>query len=448
MSDLLEVLPDFDIKPFTHLFHSLEKNDITVTDLVTSDPKEIARRCPLPSADVQRLVSEIIQALQGDVQSGVKTCKITATRNINTAGTAGGCDSEGTGSVRGEKVKTLDTAIDRALAGGFQPGHITEIVGESAVGKTQLVLGLLLSVQLPPPRGLGKGAIYVSTEAPLNTSRLKQMLYSHPEYEGMEPQDQPSLDHVHTIATNDLEAQEHILRYQLPVAVKRFNIGLVVLDSVAANFRAEHETRTPAGLAERAVELGKLGAMLRRVAIDNKAAIVVTNQVSDRFEDPKNMLRPSSPATMSSPALPGPGIPAAHVEIRREVQSLDYQQCFFTGWGNDRQETHGQYKNPALGLAWANQISARVVLKMESQRQEYTGGNIWREKKKSRTFAVVFAPWAPPTHPPVRYEIGMQGIASVVDTVNPATALAEVGEEHADLLNEELWATDEDDEFP
>ena len=41
------------------------------------------------------------------------------------------------------KVKTLDSVLDMALGGGFQPGHITEIVGESAVGKTQFVLGLL-----------------------------------------------------------------------------------------------------------------------------------------------------------------------------------------------------------------------------------------------------------------------------------------------------------------
>jgi DNA repair protein RAD57 len=275
------------------------------------------------------------------------------------------------------------------------------------------------------------------------------MLYSHPEYESMEPEHRPSLDHVHTIATNDLEAQEHILRYQLPVAVERFDIGLVVLDSVAANFRAEHETRTPAGLAERAAELGKLGAMLRRVAVEHQASIVVTNQVSDRFDDPKSLPRYPSTAASSSPASTVPNMPAAVAEVRREVQSLDYQQQFFTGWGDERQGKRGQDKNPALGLAWANQISARIVLKMDGERQEYGGGNIWRDRKKSRTFAVVFAPWAPSTHPPVSYEIGMHGIVSVAPAVEPAATqtVLEEEEEHADLLNEELWATD-DDEFP
>jgi DNA repair protein RAD57 len=140
------------------------------------------------------------------------------------------------------------------------------------------------------------------------------MLAAHPEYESMELADRPSLDRVHTIATNDLEAQEHILRYQLPVAVQRLDIGLIVLDSVAANFRAEHGTRTPAELADRASDLAKLGGILRRVAVRYNLAVVVTNQVSDRFEDfgakgTQSLLRSSSPAVASSPALQNTSLP-------------------------------------------------------------------------------------------------------------------------------------------
>lgn len=452
MSDLLEVLPDLDIRPYTHLFHSLEKNDITVVDLITRDPKEIARKCPLPSADVQKLVADVVKGLQWDIQAGVNKKRKVATAGLGHRAerTAGNKKLKTALPAYEQTVKTLDVKIDQALGGGFYPGHITEIVGESGVGKTQFVLGLLLSVQLPPPRGMGKGAIYVSTEGSLNTVRLKQVLLHHPEYENMDPESLPSLDRVHTIATNDLEAQEHILRYQLPIAAERYNIGLIVLDSVAANFRAEYETRTLAGLAERAIELTKLGNMLRRVATEYKAAVVVTNQVSDRFDDGKNILRSSSPRTTSSPALPETNVAAAISVRRSETQSLDHQQRFFTGWGDEKQgRRHEQLKSPALGLSWSNQISARIVLKMESERQEYAGGNIWRDKNKGRTFGVVFAPWAAPTNPPIRYEIQMQGIASVTGGENPTAAPAKMADdEHADLLNEELWATDEDDEFP
>ncbi|KAJ9504409.1 DNA repair protein rhp57 [Exophiala xenobiotica] len=443
MSDLLEVLPDFDLKAYIHLLHSLEKNDITVADLISLDPIEIARRCPLPAADVQRLVLDVVAALQEDVQTRAdkrwpfnSRWPHQATISIDEVTHTACPDDEA-------RVSTLVPDIDHALGGGLVPGHIIEVVGESAVGKTQFVLGLLLSAQLPPPRGLGKGSIYVSTEAPLNTARLKQMLISHPEYERLDPADH----YVHAIGTNDLEAQEHILRYQLPVAIQRLNIGLIVLDSVAANFRAEHESRTAAGLAERATALGKLGLTLRRVAIENNAVVVVTNQVSDRFDEVRSILRSSSPAN-SSPSMSTANPTSTVAELRRETQSLDHQQRFFTGWGDDRDEQRNQLKNPALGLAWANQISARIVLKMESERQEYLGGNIWKDKKKARTLRVVFAPWVRTTRSPIRYEIGLQGIVSVVEDELHGEAQGPPDGKHTELLDEEFWPTDEDEEFP
>ncbi|KIW37888.1 uncharacterized protein PV06_09870 [Exophiala oligosperma] len=447
MSDLLEVLPNFDLKSHRHLLHSLEKNDITVADLISLDPIDIARKCPLPTTDVQRLVSDVVKALQEDVQGAVN--KRWDVGHSGSLKETDALDKEEGDEVQGTEatVKTLDIDIDGALGGGLVPGHIIEVVGESAVGKTQFVLGLLLSAQLPQPRGLGKGTIYVSTEAPLNTARLSQILTSHPEYESLPPAERPSLDYVHAIATNDLEAQEHILRYQLPVAIRRFNIGLIVLDSVAANFRAEHESRTAAGLAERAIELSKLGNTLRRVAIENNAVVVVTNQVADRFEDIRPILRSSSPAS-SSPSMSTPNLSTTVVDSRRETQSLDHQQRFFTGWGDQPGEKRTQLKNPALGLAWTNQISARIVLKMESERQEYMGGNIWRDRKKSRTLRLVFAPWASPTSDPIPYEIGMPGISSISEDDSDSQAPVQADGEDGELLKEELWATDEDEEFP
>ncbi|OCT45515.1 DNA repair protein rhp57 [Cladophialophora carrionii] len=439
--DLLDVLPDFDLKPHTHLLHSLDKNNVSVSQLVALAPTEIARICPLPPRDVDRLVRDIVKALQQDLLRGVKR------KRKNTADTPGGRQPEATGTKVNEQtgVSTSDLNFDRALNEGIRPGHITEVVGESRTGKTTFALGLLLSVQLAPPVGLGKAGIFITSEGPLNTKRLNQMLSS---YADVLPEQRPSLDRVHTITVTDLEAQEHILRYQLPVAISRYNVGLVVLDSVTANFRAEYGTRTAAQLADRAAQLTNLGNTLRQLAIEHDIAVVVTNQVSDRFDDSKHLFR-SSPAATSSPAASLQNLPPAVAERRQETQSLDHQQRFFTGWGDDKGNTqHEQLKTPALGLAWANQISARIVLKMESERQEYAGGSVWKDKNPSRTFAVVFAPWAPTTKPPIRYEIAAQGIVSITAPEKRVGASKVTDGEHAELLDEALWATDEDDEFP
>jgi DNA repair protein RAD57 len=252
------------------------------------------------------------------------------------------------------------------------------------------------------------------------------------------------------MATNDLEVQDHIIQYQLPIAVQRFDIGLIVMDSVAANFRAEHETGTAKGLANRAVDLMKLGNMLRRIARNNDIAVLVTNQVSDRFDDARTIqdrFRSSSPAFNSSPAIQRMPPPSSLNVARDDRVSLDHQQRFFTGWGAQPTIMYEQMKTPALGLAWANQLSARVVLKMESERvsqhpSDYIGGNIWKDKKKKRFLSVVFAPWVAPTERPVEYEIQMQGPVFVPEPLS---------DPHAELLDPSLWfdgGGDMEDEFP
>lgn len=319
----------------------------------------------------------------------------------------------------------------------------------SAVGKTQFVLGLLLSVQLDPPNGLGKSAIYLSTEAGLNTTRLNQMLSSNPIFEALPPKKRPTLDHVHTLSTNDLEAQEHILQYQLPIAVKRFNVGLIVMDSIAANFRAERETKTFSALADRAAELTKLGSLLRRIAIEHSLAVVVTNQVSDRFDEnnirlSQDRLYSSSPSVSSTPK---PASQLVNMARRKEVLTLDHQQRFFTGWGNQINSKH-ELKTPTLGLAWANQISTRIALKIESERSLVPGTNIWKHRKRRRFMSIVFSPWAESTILPLEYWINTQGIASMSSLAIPDDGKAdERSGLNNDLLHSDLWVQ-EDEEFP
>ena len=197
----------------------------------------------------------------------------------------------------------------------------------------------------------------------------------------------------------DLESQDHILNYQLPVAIARYNVGLVVIDSITANYRAEHASDNVGALSVRSGELAKCGQMLRNLAIKNDVAIVVANQVSDRFDSfggggvgpgpgysgsvwtmgnnnngnhkairesgaaalmvpstpdegalPNGSLTAilppsSSPATSSMP----PSSPSPNLDedspfdgsylvgnpVRNEILSLLHQQRFFTGWGDD-----------------------------------------------------------------------------------------------------------------
>jgi DNA repair protein RAD57 len=272
------------------------------------------------------------------------------------------------------------------LGGGVPVGVVTEITGESGAGKTQALLSLCLAVQLPAPRGLGREAVYISTEAALATSRLAQMLNSNPilqQYD--DPDTRPSLDAIHSAVTPDLETQDHILNFQIPVLLSRHNIGLIILDSVAANYRAEFERQGSHGsnMAARSAELVRLGALLRDLARRHNLAVVVANQVADRFssssiprhapprssgvvyESPLASRSMPPPSSTNFPSTPSSSLPFSLQDPEGPpplpALMLDHQQRWFTGWGDD---PHASYslKTPSLGLVWSTQIACRVAL--------------------------------------------------------------------------------------
>ncbi|OBT98266.1 hypothetical protein VE01_03115 [Pseudogymnoascus verrucosus] len=274
MTDLSSILPAFPTAPYAHLLPSLERQSVSTTDLLTLDPAALAKRANIPVEDVTRLCTDVLKAIQRDLG-------LTGDDLETSHSSLRGRGNEI--SKKWDAISTLDPNLDSLLSGGFPAGYITEVTGESGSGKTQLLLLLLLTVQLPSPHGLNRSAIYITTESSLPTTRLAQLRAAHPILADT------SLSRVLTIPARDLETQDHILRFQLPLAIRRHNVGLVVIDSVAANFRAEFERGDGGGaahganMARRTAELVGLGALLRGIARSESVAVVVSNQVADRF---------------------------------------------------------------------------------------------------------------------------------------------------------------------
>lgn len=321
----------------------------------------------------------------------------------------------------------------------------------SGAGKTQFLLTLLLSVQLPPPRGVSGAALYISTESALPTTRLSQMLRLHRVLTSASQK--PTLDSVISIVTPDLESQDHILRYQVPVAIRQYGIRLIVLDSVAANYRAEFDRpgngattgqTSGANMAQRSSELVKLGQLLRDIAREHNIAIVVANQVADRFSTNGANHGPSlDHAPRGSPARRDNTVPsdsaattmpstAADVGLRASTfsasttdpVSLDHQQRWFTGWGDDRYPSYSTLKNlktPSLGLIWTTQIACRIAL---IRRPVYGPGPVDEDergelvlKRWRRWMKIVFASHTSSTGPgldnSVEFEIKGEGLRTV-----------------------------------
>ncbi|TLD25017.1 hypothetical protein PspLS_05715 [Pyricularia sp. CBS 133598] len=335
MTDLLRVLPHFPVGQYAALLPALEKHEVTTTELLTLDATEIGKRTQLPLLDIRRLCAAVLRALHSDlgVALPVSTTATAATGDGgggkvgSTVGNAANAESQQKPQLtravtattinhlgsqlrhnhaqlaaRWSTISTLDPELDAALGGGIPTGYVTEITGESGAGKTQFLLSLLVAVQLPPPHGLGRKAMYIPTEAALSTRRVAQMLAANPLLLSASPR--PSLDSILSLQPlGDIEAQDHILSFQVPLEAARRDVGLIILDSVAANFRAEYDAAgsRSTGLAARSAELVRLGMQLRNLARSLNLAVVVANQVSDRFES-KMPARPHLPLIAAAPS--------------------------------------------------------------------------------------------------------------------------------------------------
>ncbi|KAF7192955.1 DNA repair protein rhp57 [Pseudocercospora fuligena] len=420
----LTVLPEFDISNHTHILPSLERAQISTADLLTLDALDVAKRAHVPPGEVKKLADALIDALHADTVSSSASSRDNGEQNSSQSE-----NSRNLSSIRQRAmISTLDDDLDTVLGGGIARGHLTEIVGESAAGKTQFLLTLLLAVQISNARTDTKGdhgtaALYISTEAPLQTTRLAQILKTHPKLVELPPIARPSLSKVHSTHIHDLEAQEHILRYQVPVAIEKHNVGLLVIDSVAANYRAEFDKGGPGrkgseALAKRSAQLAKTGSFLRSLAHKHNIAVVVANQVADRFTSIEPGLAVPSQSTQSTrPGTPlqriAPTQDRAHLTSvgllsNDDPLALDHQQRFFTGWGDD--PSMNSLKTPSLGLTWTNQLSARIALLKDPiyENKAYAPGDERNLIGWNRALKIVFGAWCGESN--TKFEIWEGGI--------------------------------------
>ncbi|CAH1792516.1 unnamed protein product [Owenia fusiformis] len=282
---------NLDVHPRT--ISSLKKARITdLTSLLSRSAPDIERATHLSLSDVKAVQREAALA----VTRRPLTNALDMYNNV--------CPQE----MRRHTLSLGCKILDGTLQGGFQSQGITEIAGESASGKTQLCMQLCLTVQLPTSQGgLEGGAAYICTEDVFPNKRLVQMI----QHFGRTTASKINFgDNIFIEHTSDMDSLWYCLKTRVPALLNRFNIKLIVIDSVAALFRYEYSLNQT---FERSKKLSLFGAYLHNLSCKHNIPVVCINQVTENMNG-------------------------------------------YT--------TNGAIKKtlPALGLTWSNLVTTRIVL--------------------------------------------------------------------------------------
>ncbi|KAJ3112895.1 hypothetical protein HK098_007905 [Nowakowskiella sp. JEL0407] len=181
------------------------------------------------------------------------------------------------------------------------PGTITEFYGRSGSGKTQIGIDLVVSLLLHDLQNVNGdtglresySAIVISTDKLFPINRLyKILLQNLPGFDGARIHE--VMKNVLLFHIRDYETQVHVLRYHLKPLIHRYNVKLVVVDSITCNLRnldedeeslfqgtnkkihMEKDGRMGFGGSQ---VINETGYLLRMLAVEYNLVVVCLNQV-------------------------------------------------------------------------------------------------------------------------------------------------------------------------
>ncbi|MFB6213899.1 MAG: DNA repair and recombination protein RadA [Candidatus Nanohaloarchaea archaeon] len=186
-----------------------------------------------------------------------------------------------------KRIATGSDEFDEILGGGVETQAITEFYGEYGSAKTQIAHQLSVNVQRPEGEGgLGRGVVYIDTEDTFIPERIEQMAERYDDMDAEEV-----LENIHVARAFNSDHQM-LLADEAQDICQREDIGLIVVDSLTAQFRSDYVGRGE--LAKRQQKLNRHMNTLLRLANAHNAAVVVTNQVmanpDQMFGDPTSAI--------------------------------------------------------------------------------------------------------------------------------------------------------------
>ncbi|KAI8338976.1 P-loop containing nucleoside triphosphate hydrolase protein [Chlamydoabsidia padenii] len=248
------------------------------------------------------------------------------------------------GSLKDRYLTSHDAHIDSILGKGIPLGSITEVVGESSSGKTQLCLQLCFTVQKPESLGGLGGARWFGEQYNMAPTQLSQA--------------------IHTSYVPTTEDFYRSIAYQLPVLLKRkTKIRLVVIDSIGSAYRGTSSDLSRQAQFDSLKEINELGGRLKKLAHQHQIAIVVVNQVSDTIVNEHQLgYLPTSMDDWLDITLEGDDM----TRLGMFIQSLA--------------------KKPILGTTWSASVTTRIRMARSL---------LLEGQSTKRALLLEFSPWLP-----------------------------------------------------
>lgn len=274
---------------YQNVLNALKSNKVSSSELLLTSTEAIARKIHKREEEViellDKLEAETTRKLEHSIRSPL--------------------DSHTNSQENPISFSVGDEFIDKSLNGGIPLGYLIEVSGRSASGKTNFLLTLCITIQLPLEfGGLGPSifsnneiitaqnhnvkTLYIPTESALATQRLEQIITHFSELleaNGI-PKDNsqffPKLDNVITTSNimSNLEEQDHILKYQLPVILSRDpGIKMIIIDSLT------HHLRVQLPGYKHAEYIKAMCTYLKMLSKKYDVTIILANQVTDKPVD-------------------------------------------------------------------------------------------------------------------------------------------------------------------
>ncbi|POG66135.1 hypothetical protein GLOIN_2v1659570 [Rhizophagus irregularis DAOM 181602=DAOM 197198] len=207
--------------------------------------------------------------------------------------------------------------LDEALSGGIPFSSITELVGPTRSGKTQLCLTLSMLTTLPETMGgLGGGVCYIDTERSFNADRLIVIAENRfPQYFGKDERGQANLDKMtSSIHKMDITSSKELTKRldELQEFIIENDVKLLIVDSIGSLVRKEYQNPVKkcgwgGPLMERNDILLQQASKLKYLAESFRIPVVVTNQVITRNRSetvlPRECFRPIKKSREEGPEV-------------------------------------------------------------------------------------------------------------------------------------------------